>query len=116
VHPRGAVLAVKHAPVAHHGGNGVLEDELFLAVVFQKHGVLIERPDFPGELDSADKVNGDGGLVLPNGIQERILNILCRLVFHDADLLLPRFWLDGARKNSGAYKSGEAAFEARKPP
>jgi hypothetical protein len=29
------MLAMQHAAVAHHGRNGVFEDQLLLAVVFQ---------------------------------------------------------------------------------
>src|SRR5579863_953736 len=82
MHSGGAMLTVEHAPIADHGGNGVLEDQLLLAVVFKKHGILVEGPNFSGELDAADQVNGDGGLVLANRIQEGVLNILCRLILH----------------------------------
>jgi hypothetical protein len=60
----------------------VLEDQLLLAVVLKQHGILVKRPDFPGQLDPADKIDRNRSLILPNCIQERVLNILCRLVFH----------------------------------
>jgi hypothetical protein len=89
------MFAVQYASVAYHGRDGVLEDQLLLAIVLQENRVLVEGPNFSGQLNAADKVNGDGGFVFPNRIQERILNILCRLVFHNADLLLSSWGLDG---------------------
>jgi hypothetical protein len=76
------MFAVQDAPIADYRRYCVLEDQLLLAVVLQKHRVLIEGPDLAGELDPADKVNSDGCFVLPNRIQERVLNILCRLGIH----------------------------------
>src|SRR4051812_30500617 len=39
VHPRRAMLTVQHASVTHYGGYGVLENQLYLAIVLQKNGV-----------------------------------------------------------------------------
>ena len=80
------MLAMQYASVADHSGYCVLEYQLLLAVVFEEDRVLIEGTDLSRKLDTTDQVNGDGGFVLPYRIQESILNILCRLVFHDADL------------------------------
>jgi hypothetical protein len=80
------MLTVQDASVADYRRYRVFEDQLLLAVVLQENRVLIKGPDFAGQLDAADEVNGDWGFVLPNSIQESVLNILCRLVFHDADL------------------------------
>jgi len=80
------MLTVKDTPVADYSRYRVLEYQLLLAVVFEEDRVLIEGTDLSRKLDTADQVNGDGGFVLPYRIQESILNILCRLVFHDADL------------------------------
>jgi hypothetical protein len=88
MHGGRAMLAMEHAPVAHHCRNSVLENQLLLTVVFEEHGILIEGPDLAGKLDAADQVNRNGGFVLANGIQEGVLNVLCRLIFHFADLLL----------------------------
>jgi hypothetical protein len=60
----------------------VFEDQLLLAIVFQKNGILVEGTDLTGELDAADQINRNGGLVLANRIQKSVLNILCRLVLH----------------------------------
>jgi hypothetical protein len=76
------MFAVQDASVADYRRYCMFEDQLLLAVVLQEDRVLIEGPNLPRELDPADKVNGDWGFVLSNRIQERILNILCRLVFH----------------------------------
>src|SRR5579863_8445942 len=60
----------------------MFENQLFLAVVFQEHGVFIKRPDLSCQLDAADQINRNGGFVFPNGVQKGVLNILCRLVLH----------------------------------
>jgi hypothetical protein len=60
----------------------MLEDQLLLAIVLQKYGIFVERPDLSGELNTADQINRDGGLVLADRVQVRVLNVLCRLVFH----------------------------------
>src|ERR1035441_6075474 len=89
-----AMFAMKHTPVTHHSRNGVFEDQLLLAVVFQKHGIFVEGPYLSGELDAADQIYGDRGLVLANRIQECVLNVLCRLVFHMPISYFPlSFWV-----------------------
>jgi hypothetical protein len=80
--PGGAMLAVEHRTTTHNRGDCVFEDQLFLAVVFQEHGILIERTNFPGELNSTHEINCDGCFVFTNCIQESVLNILRRLVVH----------------------------------
>src|ERR1700691_5511854 len=60
----------------------MFEDQLLLAVILQQHRILIKRPDLSSQLNSADQVNRDGSFVLPDGVQECVLNILCRLVIH----------------------------------
>ena len=76
------MFTVQNTSVAHHRRDRVLDDQLFLAVVLQEHGVLVEGADLTGELDAADQVYRYRGLVLANRIQECVLNILCRLGFH----------------------------------
>jgi hypothetical protein len=73
---------MEHTPVTNHRRYCVLENQLLLAIVLEEHGILIEGPNFSGKLDAADQVNGDWGLVLANRIQEGVLNVLCRLIFH----------------------------------
>src|SRR6202040_273732 len=68
--------------IAHNCRDRVLKDQLLLAVVFQQHRILVERSYFPSELNAADQINGDGGLVLADRVQEGVLNVLCRLVIH----------------------------------
>ncbi len=65
----------------------MFEDQLLLAVVFQQYRIFIERPDLACELDSADEVDGDRTLIFSHGVKKSILNVLCRLLFHGADLL-----------------------------
>ena len=64
----------------------MLENQLLLRVVFQQDGVLVKRADFARELDAAHQVNGDRALVLADRVQKGVLNILCRLRIHNADL------------------------------
>jgi hypothetical protein len=71
-----------HAAIAHNRGNGVLEDQLLLAVVLKQDRIFVEGTDFPRQLDPADKVNRDGRLILADGIQEGVLYVLRRLVVH----------------------------------
>ncbi len=42
------MFGMHHRTAADHGGNGMLEDQLFLAVVFKQHGIFVERPDLSG--------------------------------------------------------------------
>src|SRR5665213_1075261 len=67
---------------ADDSGNGVLEDELLLIIVFQQNGILIKRPYASRQFHAAYQVNGDLGFVFTNGIQKSVLNILCCLAFH----------------------------------
>ena len=57
----------------------MLEDQLFLGIVFQKYGVLIEGTDLACKLDAAYEVDRDGAFILADRVQESVLNILCRL-------------------------------------
>src|SRR5665213_3592589 len=82
-----AAFHVRPYASADDRGDGVFEDKLLLGVVFEQHGVLVKGAYLAGELDSADQIDGDGALVLADGVQESVLNVLCRLGFHGADLL-----------------------------
>jgi hypothetical protein len=105
-----------HAPVAYHGRNRVLEDQLLLAVVFEQHGIFVEGPDLSGELDAANQINRDRGFVLADGVQEGILNVLCRLVLHVPISFISLMGLDVAllhlRENA---KTAGTASETLKP-
>ena len=45
-------------------GNGVLEDELLLVIVFQQYGIFIKRPDASRQFDAANQVNRDLAIYL----------------------------------------------------
>ena len=77
-----AMFTVAHGAVAYHSRDGVFEDELLLAVVFEQNGVLVERPYLPCQLDSAHEVDRNRRFILADRIEERVLNVLCRLVIH----------------------------------
>ncbi len=72
-------IEVHSSAAAHNGGNSVLEDQLLLAVVFQQHGVFVERADLSGELYAADQVDRDGALVFADSVEKRVLDVLRRL-------------------------------------
>jgi hypothetical protein len=101
-----------HAPVAHHGRNGVFKYQLLLAIVFQQHRIFVEGPDFTGKLHAAYQVNRDRGFVLTNGVQKRILNILCRLVLH---VPISCSLLEGLDATSRALKNNEAGAAPATP-
>src|SRR5438105_3040937 len=67
----------------HHRRDGVLEDELLLIVVgVEHHRILVERPDAPGQLHPAQQINSDCRFVAAGIVEERILNVLRRLIVH----------------------------------
>jgi hypothetical protein len=67
-----------------HGdrGDGVFEDQLLLVVGVEHDGILVEGADAARELDSAQQVNGDVGSLLACRIEEGVLDVLRRLIFH----------------------------------
>src|ERR1700728_4023450 len=60
----------------------MLENQLFLTIVFKQHGVLVERAYFACEFDSADQVYRDRSLIFADRIEKRVLDVLCRLIVH----------------------------------
>src|SRR5271155_3115418 len=76
------MIAVQHRARAYHRRDGMLENQLFLTVVFKQHGVLVERAYFACEFDSADQVYRDRSLIFADRIKKRVLNVLCRLIVH----------------------------------
>jgi hypothetical protein len=78
----GSMLAMQHGSVAHDGGDGMLENQLLLAVVLKQHGVLVKRANFACEFDSADQVYRNRSFVFADRIEKRVLDVLCRLIVH----------------------------------
>src|SRR5271163_4410650 len=70
---------MSHRPSHHHGRDGVLEDQLLLAVSFQNHGVLIEGTNTARQLYSAQQINRYAQPLLAGCVEEGILNVLRRL-------------------------------------
>jgi len=66
----------------------MFENELFLVVRLQHNGVLVEGPNASAKLYPAHEINRDGRLVFASSVEKGVLNILCRLGFHCADLSL----------------------------
>src|SRR5271157_4191937 len=77
----------------HHGGDGVLENQLFLVVALQDQTILIKTADATGELDTTREIDRDQKFFLTRGIQKPILDILRRLLhfflFSDTDPIIP---------------------------
>lgn len=77
-------------PLGHdYRRNSMLEDELFLVVGFQNYRVFVKGPNPPGKLHPTEQVDRDLRFIFARSIEERVLNVLRRLVFH-----LPIFLLD----------------------
>ena len=64
----------------------MLEDQLFLVVGLEHHGILVERPDAAGQLDAAEQVNGDVGFSL-RAVFRKVSCMFCAGLFSIADLL-----------------------------
>ena len=69
------------------GGDGVLEDELFLIVGFEHEGILIEALDAAGKLDPTHQIDGEDNFVFSRIVQKTVLNVLRRLIHNTP-------WLD----------------------
>jgi hypothetical protein len=64
----------------HHGGYSVLIDKLRVAVAAQQDAEIIEPRDDPLELYAVDQEDGQRGLVLATGIEERVLEVLLSVI------------------------------------
>src|SRR5882672_3340496 len=100
----------------------MFKEELFLVTGFQNDGILVERPDAPGQLHAADQINGYVMPLLAGGIEEGILNILLRrLGFHlpisfvQVRCCRQCHWgraIDGSLFRAGPYNTAsDAAFQ-----
>jgi hypothetical protein len=56
----------------YDGGNGVLVDHLGDGITEQNH-ILVEGLDMSLELDPVDQVDGDGDVLLAQGVKEWVL-------------------------------------------
>src|ERR1700756_2559949 len=79
---RRSMLRMQHGAGTDHGRDRVFKNQLFLAVVLQKYGVLIKGTDLARQLYSADKVDRNGSFILTDRVKKRVLDVLCRLVVH----------------------------------
>src|ERR1700722_13571706 len=77
----------------------MLENQLFLAVVFKQHGILVKGAYFACEFNSADQVYRDRSLIFADRIKKRVLNVLCRLIVHVpiSHLLWSKFVMENAQ-------------------
>ena len=73
---------MQHGSGTDHGRDRVFKNQLFLAVVLQKYGVLVKGADLAGQLDAADEIDGDGRFVFADGVEEGVLDVLRCLIFH----------------------------------
>src|SRR5215468_6231108 len=60
----------------------MLEDQLLLIVGLQHHRILVERPDPARQLHPTQQIDRDVELFFAGRVEEGILDILRRLVFH----------------------------------
>jgi hypothetical protein len=58
------------------GGDGVLENQLFLGTGFKQDRELIEASDSTRKFSSVEEVNDDRGLLSTNGVEKGVLNVL----------------------------------------
>src|SRR5579864_5706544 len=60
----------------------MLEDQLFLIVGLQHDRIFVERTDSARQLDPTQQVDRDVELFFAGRVEERVLDVLRRLVFH----------------------------------
>ena len=65
-----------HGLARHDGRNGMLIDELRMAVAPQQHAEIVERGHHPGQFHAVDEEDRQWVLALANRIQEQILKVL----------------------------------------
>ena len=70
-----------------HGGDGVLEDQLFLVISLQDERVLVETLNAAGKFHAAEQVKRNDSLIFARIVQKAVLNILRRLVHRVPHLL-----------------------------
>jgi len=75
----------------HHGSDGMLENQLFLAVALQDQRILIKTANTSGKFDATQKIHRDDEFFLAYSIQESVLDILRRLLH-----FLSLFWRSSA--------------------
>src|SRR5713226_6054751 len=71
----GAGICVAHV-YGDYGGNGVLEDQLFLVIGFQDERVLVETLDAAGKFHAAEQVKGNDSLIFARIVQKAVLYVL----------------------------------------
>src|SRR3954454_15288951 len=69
----------------HDGGDGVLVDELRVAIASQQHTKIVEPGYDPLQFDAVDQENGERRLVLADMVEEGVLKILCAVLRHCGD-------------------------------
>ncbi len=60
----------------------MLEDQLLLIIGLKNDRIFVERANTPSQLDAAQQINGDIDLFFAGCVEEGILDVLRRLVFH----------------------------------
>ena len=73
-------LVELHRLGRHDGGDGVLVDQLRLAVAAQQHAEIVEPAHHALQLDAVDQEDGEGRLGLADAVEEGVLQVLvsCR--------------------------------------
>lgn len=83
------MFAHQYRLATDYRGNGVLEDQLFLAIVLKQNRVFIERSNPSRQFHSAYQINGDRSFIFSDSVQKSILDVLSCFLFH---CLLLRFY------------------------
>jgi hypothetical protein len=69
-------LEHRHRLARHDGRDGVLVDQLGMAVTAQKNAEIVEGCHDTGELDAVDQKDRQRNFLLSYGVEEKILQIL----------------------------------------
>jgi hypothetical protein len=70
------VLEHRHRLAGHDGRDGVLIDQLGMAVATQENTEIVEGCHNTGQLHAVDKEDRQRNLLLANGIEKKILQVL----------------------------------------
>ena len=69
-------LVQLHGLGRHDGGDGVLVDQLRLAIAAQQHAEVVEPADHALQLDAVDQEDGQRRLGLADAVEEGVLQVL----------------------------------------
>ncbi len=91
-----------HGMARHDGGDGVLVDELGMAVAAEQDAEVVEPGHNALQLDAVDQENRERGLVLAHAVEESVLEVLRTLARHRSRLVSRCRW---SWRSAGRYCS-----------